>query len=901
MNTKRCITLGLDLDGTLTRFSSSPFACQMGPTAFLSFLEVHTGYASEGVSSLERIASCISVLRAHEDEMSFYRPSWNTAPFAVARTLLSYIDDWYISGWDGSSEGFGESDWLEELALLASYASLSVAPGIGQRLSRIRKALASGIHVPVDTIELVDSLDEWPGAWRQVISLLPFTERKSARVTSFPGKPGQLDISVYSYDNPISAARYIAHTGIALGSRDVLLAENEAVILDEAFFNSGKPRPGSKTGSSARSSISAATSQILPLALALQKKNVPLKLVLEFFVSPVCPLESVSYFFAKAISSSGGRKGKDWDAALEKAQERFLKQGEDPDQIAVLLEQWIPSDGSDGDEIDRERVIRTAEKVAFFLQKKSRSSKLADTYNTENLCAVARSCMLFIHTMKLLGPSFTMVPWGLVDQFVELALNQFCTDIPARREVYSPYTLSGPGQLLDSCDTLVWFCPAVPPSANPDIWNKREKELLAKNGCTFISLTEMNSAYLRKMRRTLNLIEKRLVVFLPSVSVEATPLQIELESFKLIDENRILPVENEIFDGKLSGTLQTSCRPLPGYTRWWHLPFSMSPRAEGKKEWLASHSQLEKFIKRPAEWVLSYSAGIKEGASLSVPTEPLFRGTCAHLMVERLFEKFGDRGILLSPEEFTEWFFPALNLALEECAAPYLEEEYSLEVIKYKIVLERSILRLCEFLKSIGAKNIRSEVDLKGILNDIPIRGSADLVFDAADGRSGLIDLKYAHKSDDYIKWKLNDTDTQLILYTEILKQMNGTVSESAYWLFPVQKIISRKGKLFQDSIGSIEFPLDHKTRVARLVNSIEWRDNQLADGYVEAVCENTYCLDEPVETSLQQEPPENAIPKEREKPSKKQKVAGEQGSLSKPAKDFYDPYLTLYGWRANI
>jgi len=882
MNNNRRITLGLDFDGILPRCYDTPFSCRMGPAAFLSFLEVHTGTACISESFLERTAAFMGVIRERENTLVFFRDSWKTAPFAVAQTLLSYIDEWYLNGWNGTADGMAPASRLGELASLAAASEQRVAGCIGQRLNRVGEAIDSGIRVPLGMLELVDPIPSWPAAWQRVLSRLPCDSGAAAAVPAEPVTLQDKSIQIFTCDSPVSAARYIAHSGIGSGAKDAIIAETEAALLDDAFRTAGKP--GTGPAGVPVSSISSASCRLLPQALALLKQNPPLDTVLEFLASPLCPLAPVGYFFAAAISKSAGRKGKSWDEAMEKARQNYTETGKNPDDIQVALEKWLPPTGSEGDTIGRTRVITVAENVSSFLLSLIQGKKQTDPFASERLASVRQSCLLLIRVLGLLGPSFDEIPWGIVEQFTELSLGQFNAPGHCRREAGSAQVFSSPAQLDGRVETLVWFCPAAQLPVQADIWNTAEKKQLEGNKCIFKSPVELNAVYTEKMRRALGLVDTRLVVFISTADRETSPLQVELSSPGPIETHKLPAIETDILDGTCDGTVSVPVRALPSFARWWKVSASIAPKDVIGDKWKASHSQFDLFINRPAQWVLKYEACIKEGAALSVPAESLYRGTCAHLMVERLFNAYKDSAIRLDDSTFAEWFDTALVTALEECAAPYLEKIRSAELTKYRKVLSESIRSLSSLLVSVSAKDIMPEVKLEGTIDGITVTGSADVFFDTPNHGTGLIDMKFSHQRDHYTSLLLRDADIQLILYAELLNQMKGRVPASAYWLFPLQRLVSRKGLPFPDPIPDIAAGLPHADRLSRLIRSIRWRNSLLSQGFIEAVCEETFNLTNEGTQPADIDPPVGAIPKAREKP-----------------KDSYDPYVTLYGWKENV
>ena len=165
-------------------------------------------------------------------------------------------------------------------------------------------------------------------------------------------------------------------------------------------------------------------------------------------------------------------------------------------------------------------------------------------------------------------------------------------------------------------------------------------------------------------------------------------------------------------------------------------------------------------------------------------------------------------------------------------------------------------------LRDVGASNIRLEQQVSGVLCGATIWGSIDLVFAKPNGSIGLIDMKYSFSPQKYSEKITSGTDLQLTLYSELYSQTHQVLPESAFWILPLRKLLTRNGAFFlTDSIASSH---SHAQRTAMIDVSVNGRRQELAQGQVEIVCQAS---DELV-----------GYPK------------GETW-------DTGDPYLALYGW----
>ena len=77
-------------------------SCSLNVTGFLDLLETRLGVNSNSVSFTTRLVDYLYCLERTENPEAFYKFSYQKDPFAVARKLLLWRDELYMSGWTGS-------------------------------------------------------------------------------------------------------------------------------------------------------------------------------------------------------------------------------------------------------------------------------------------------------------------------------------------------------------------------------------------------------------------------------------------------------------------------------------------------------------------------------------------------------------------------------------------------------------------------------------------------------------------------------------------------------------------------------------------------------------------------------------------------------------------------------
>ncbi len=855
----RKIILGLDLDGAPVETGDPLFVSRMGGEGFLDFLEIHCGIENAEMSTPERIAGFMGILAENPDSFPSFRASWLNAPFAAARRMLEWIDDWYLHGWNGAvPEPAGtttpETERIRELAALDSLAREAVAPGTGRRLLLVLEALRSKVAVPLGSLEIVDPEEYWPVSWRRIFELFTCEWKKYPEPVRIP------ETTVIEFDSALSGAKYLDRQYLARANdgKTCFLLEDDGDIRDELLLASGRPQTGTrgKTGADP-------ASQILPLALSLHRSPPDMNALLSFLSLPVCPLGGIRFLLARAIVDSGGMYGEDWNDALEKSLEYRTGKGKNPADFDEFISGWIPKDRYPDAALSRKALLSKTARVMSFLQGMKE--------NADHSAAVP-GCAVFTRALERLGDSYDSVPWAVVNDLLSMVSDIRGANSLNRTEAGAVKVWRKSGALTGPCDTLVWYMPQTPSPVRDVPWSKSERNLLSSWECVFPDPAVTGSRPLHVIRRVLGLVSTRVVVMVPSVRTEPSLAELVIRQMGQSGNDPALSADAETLRGITPGTQPVATIALPKTVRWWKVDADVGPDAK----WKSSYSQTHVFVERPAQWVLEKKARIKTGTILSLPDFSTFTGTCAHRMVEALVDEHGDGAVSLDQAVYDAWFEKSFPSILERFGYPYTASGAVREKMNFHNRLHSSIRRLCLLLRQFGAANIRLEEELKGTFCGAAFEGNADLVFDTPDGKSGIIDLKYSGWLAGYRDKIVDDKDIQLTIYAELYRQGSQKLPETAYWLFPREKLLARNGAFFPGA-DIIPSPSTHKTRLGMIEKSIEWRIGQLATGDIEVI---TLATEELVKTGRAKtlSPPKTAL------------------RTSDPF-DGFDPYLDLYGW----
>ncbi|MFK5925719.1 MAG: PD-(D/E)XK nuclease family protein, partial [Desulfuromusa sp.] len=222
------------------------------------------------------------------------------------------------------------------------------------------------------------------------------------------------------------------------------------------------------------------------------------------------------------------------------------------------------------------------------------------------------------------------------------------------------------------------------------------------------------------------------------------------------DADPILSRELEIKNLKLENNLLEVLKNRDGSVRP-QSPSSLETLMTSPLAWLLNRSSLE-----PKDW---------EPEKLYV----MSKGTLAHAVFENLFAP----GQPLPSETEVRQRVPTLLLEAIISIKPFLNRpEWRVERYHLEKETLTAAQRWREVLETLGAKVLGVEVWLKGLLNQQPIHGSADLLLELPDGKIFVVD--YKKSSSKKRKERMGKGfDSQASLYRIMLQTGEGNFRSS--------------------------------------------------------------------------------------------------------------------------
>jgi RecB family exonuclease len=222
---------------------------------------------------------------------------------------------------------------------------------------------------------------------------------------------------------------------------------------------------------------------------------------------------------------------------------------------------------------------------------------------------------------------------------------------------------------------------------------------------------------------------------------------------------------------------------LPSGRRQWEVdPALIRPREA------ESASSLEKLLGCPLAWTLHYQAGLRTASRGGIPRGPLFAGKLGH----RLLEELHLRGRLMGePEDVRLGAEATFDALLETEATVLLAPGAGDERNQLRSELVEAALALSALLREAKLEIMGVEVPVEGELDGRPLRGSIDVLLQAANGEELVLDLKYGSSS--YAKKLENGHAIQLAVYAEARRQHSGAeaLPPAAYFSLKSKRLIA--------------------------------------------------------------------------------------------------------------
>ncbi len=857
------ITFGLHLDGQRSWHRRDLLGqTTVGPLGMLNLLETFLGLPKAMSSEGERILQYREVLAELDNPDRFYHQSFASDQYTVARTLLAWRDNWYLHGWNGL---FVETapHRLRDLGDVEKLSAGRLGLSYGERLKAVATSLEQREH-PIESIELIEPIEDFPAAWRAVLSKLTViqhavgtaipTHTNLSRLQQALNNPTETTIPWADDDSIIVVRSHsrLAAAGLLSGlcsqnpSNTLLVTEAEGALYDTLSSANGNPRLGISDKSELRPPL-----QLLTLAFALAWKPLDVFALLEFLAHPMSPLPRfASALLAKAVASQPGMGGEKWQLAIADIK---IYAGDNAEAVMETIDQWLQPPNIPAGE---NAPVALLEEIATRVAKSFRSKLGAEDIFTQRAQHSGNSqCTQIARALALLKKQgVTTISRMELTQLFEQTVVNGESSAASKPEVGSCLLATHPSAAIQPQETVIWWnlaAPALPPSYP---WHKHEMLALRSSGVVLPEMGDVMEADARNWRHPVLAAKNRLVLALPPEGEEVHPIWLAIER---VFESGSIPVKTveDVLENKLGlvEPVKIPNKPLPALRRWWHIDPETIP--DRKRH---SFSSLDKLLNNPMEWVLKYPANIAPPNILSVSGGNLLLGSLGHRAVELLHS---EKNVLQwSPDEAAAWVSDRLQTLLEEEGAVLLlpGQRSTVEAFRHKLI--PAVKELHRHLQSAQVVLVESEKELTGSFFMGELNGSIDILATRGDGQSAVLDMKWSRSKD--FRAKLQDNKhLQLAIYGESVRQKTGKWATPAYFIFTDTKLLALDKTFFPDAMVAPARTQGGSAMLWQIAQeTMKWRFDQIKSGNIELNFEGT----EADENSI---PPDGAL--EVEGPSK--------------------------------
>jgi ATP-dependent helicase/nuclease subunit B len=833
-------------------------AVHFGPAGLLNFLELHLGIFNADSSSIQRIFQYHEHLQKNK-EGSFYKSSFEANHLDAAATLLTWRDELKLGGWDFR----GDDATPKRLADLAKTED-QLEPGFADRYRQVYQLIKNGQRLPLEQIVLHEPFDLLPPFYQQLFSLFKESgiklkeQSQSAEANHHqikqqsdidllkhmvlnkhhPQKRNTLQkdgsIQILQFGEQLSAANGVAaliHQDPSF--RPVIINESADTSLALALRERGIPYTGQ-----ALHAVSHPDLQLLAvMPVWLWKPYAPQQL-LDFLLCPfnIFP-ERLCLQWADLVAESPGICQDRW---FEKIENYTAKIDEEKarlkpvDRLTYLLHAGV-------EQQQRIPVQKIAEYYQYFYN--IFNARCALTKDQQEQPRLARLCGAFKSFIAILDdyPAEDMDSLGL-QQLVNLVLKPVSI-VPYEKEAGSLHEISAPGLLAGDCQDLLWFGFTASQSTHAiwSHWSGEELDWLARRNVHVDSGSIIAKRQFFFLTQWLRFVKGRAIFVIPSVvngeTAQSHSFQPFLDAcFDKLHEV-ILHIEHpahvQLLKKEKVKTEYVQFAPVPKLPAYWNLQNSHLLNRREKPE---SFNSLQKLLKYPYQWVLTYKATLQRGRTFCLPSLHMFYGNLSHEIFQRLLMMM-DILIISSSELKSRYTKMALDLI--EQKGLLLHTSGQEEVLRaFREYLFDKFLVLLQHIKSNGWTVEDCEITRSRIFGEENIEGRCDLLLTRKKGKEiqkAVVDLKYQGER----KYRLLMTgteDLQLAIYSRIFHPV-AQHCPTAYFIIRQGILFTSCADAFKDGhIVNQENYLGetYGQLLKRMEETIRYRRQELAKGRVE-------------------------------------------------------------------
>jgi RecB family exonuclease len=335
------------------------------------------------------------------------------------------------------------------------------------------------------------------------------------------------------------------------------------------------------------------------------------------------------------------------------------------------------------------------------------------------------------------------------------------------------------------------------------IWNRDEREALAKAGCPLdepaMALRRLGPAWERPLRHAAD----RLILVRPATAAgeasKSHPLWHAIAAGRRHIEERIgVRAEAVLHDAApgwanrvLAREMVPPATPPVRRERW------LAPRAIAAREW-ESASSLSSLLACPLGWTLQSASALRPGVRQSIASGDRLFGTLAHLIAEKLFQP----GAPPDPARTDALARELLEETLPQAAATLLLPGAGRDLAAVRQAIPEALAELARFLHANGLEVAATEQTFEAEASlgaNTGVRGAIDLLAPDRTHRPVVIDLKW-QRSGRYRRQEIADgVAIQLAVYAR--HAVGGRGETPAGYFMLRQKRFVTGAAVFKDAV----------------------------------------------------------------------------------------------------
>lgn len=834
------ITLGLNLDSRLGPSRQDTLDQPVvGPMGLLGLLETWLGLSRPEVSTAQRVTSYLGHLRRQTGQPRFYSRSLEADGVGTSAKLLSWRDEWRLGGWDGTASS-GSPLRLLDMAEVEQIASGNVPPGQAERLATILAALKTG-STPIESVVLIDPLNSFPRAWREVLSHLPDV-REWQPESQGEGLLRELQKSaleavtqgdVRPLVNPIADGTVVLVQASTRESAEhwfsaycrqtpadrLLVCESDGDSVDATMMATGGASSGFRRVSSLRPAL-----QALGLALEMCWDPVDVGRLVEFLTHPIGPFQrKVRVRLAKAVAEQPGIGGGVWESAKQE-----IRADESGDGILEDIAFWLEGERwkrDAGAPVDA--LLVRVEKLTDSLRKRlTENGPLNATLGAAiEQCAAVRDGLL-----ELKRQGIPSIAPRMVEQLLEHATPASAGNPFAPAQVGCLRAESDAAACIESADEVIWWMPSTPQLPLPLQWTKSELDTLSKLGVEVRDPQRELELLSRQWLRPLLAARRRFIMVLPPPGAEEHPVrQLLLKLWPNLKEH-LVDLDAQVareFVGTLSENLKHTALPPAPQALDLGEPIPLPTTDQ-------SYTSMSELFNAPALYAFKRIARMRPASILEARDGNNLLGTLAHRVFEKLFQQTHCLG--WTDEQALTWFRDNIDSLLQTEGAVLLMRGAGVGLQRFRSVCEHAIRSMMRHLRAANAIRVHTELPVVGQLGHVSLVGKIDLLVELAGGKTVALDMKWRGDKR-YTKVLLDGQYLQLALYSSLYQQQGG-VAPAALGYF-----ILETGAMYVNSPDAMPTAQVWTPPLGATANLLEqakvswdWRAGQWAAGHIDVV-----------------------------------------------------------------